>query len=100
GGGLPGRLPDGVKRIVGIGLGELDDRFDRGAQVAMMLALEGGEIVQMMEVEAVVYQHRVVERLLVEIETFEARERGLEAAVIGLDPLEERSALLQDFIPA
>ncbi len=52
---------------------ERNDLRDGRAQVAVIHAVERGEIVELMKIDQVVHQHGVVERLLVEVEALESR---------------------------
>ena len=54
-------------------LGDRNYLRDGRAQVAVIHPLERGEVVELVKVDQVVYQHRVVQRLLVEVEPLEPR---------------------------
>ncbi len=51
--------------------GERDYDFDRRAQIAVIFPPERLEVVQIVKVYPVVYQHRVVDRFLIEIEALQ-----------------------------
>ena len=68
-----GRLPDGIEGILGMRLRDRNDLRDRRAQIAVIHPIERREIVQLVKIDQVVHQHRVVQRLLVEIEALESR---------------------------
>ena len=67
------RLPYCIEGIVGVRLRKIDDALDRGAQIAMVDALQRREVVEVVEVDQIVDQHGVVERLLVEVESLQPR---------------------------
>jgi hypothetical protein len=62
-----------VEWIGGRALREFDYGFDRRGGVAVMHLLERCEIVEVMEIDEVVEKHRVIERLLVEVEALKPR---------------------------
>ena len=86
-----------AERIVGVAPGQIYNRLDGGAQVALMHRVERGEVLQVVEIEIVVDQNGVVELDLVEVETFQSRKLRLEFGVVRLQSMEQRGSFSQDF---
>ena len=56
-----------------MGLRDFDDLLDGGAQVSVIDPFQCREVVEIVKINQVIDQHRIVERLLVEVETLESR---------------------------
>ena len=54
-------------------LRDRNDLRDGRAQVAVIHPIERGEIIEVVKVDQIVHQHRVVQRLLVEVEALQSR---------------------------
>ncbi len=54
-------------------LRDLDDAFDSRAQISVVDSFQRGKIIQVVEIDQIIDQNRVVERLLVEIESLKSR---------------------------
>ena len=50
-----------------------------------MHPVQRGEAVELMEIYHIIQQHRIVERLSIQIEAFKARQERLQPGIIGLD---------------